>query len=79
MTINDQYGYYVTASYPNVMGCFSGTPDWSFFKFWDTAKWIIGGVIALLVALTGTIIFLVRRRRKIRIQNGNAESNGASK
>lgn len=33
MTINGQYGYYVTASYPNVMGCYAGTPDLSFFKF----------------------------------------------
>lgn len=33
MTINGQYGYYVTASYPNVMSCYSGTPDLSFLKF----------------------------------------------
>lgn len=79
MTINGHYGYYVTSSYPYVMGCYTGTPDLSFFKFWDTAKWIFGGVIAFLVALTGTIIFLVRRRRKITIQNVAADSNGASK
>lgn len=30
MTVNGQYGYYVTDSYPWVMKCFSGTPDPSF-------------------------------------------------
>lgn len=32
MTVNDVYGYYVTATYPWVVGCFSGTPDPSFRK-----------------------------------------------
>jgi hypothetical protein len=32
MTIDGQYGYYVTASYPWVMGCLRGTPDASFDK-----------------------------------------------
>ncbi|MGL6209414.1 MAG: YHYH protein [Paracoccaceae bacterium] len=32
MTVNGQYGYYVTDSYPWVMGCLSGTPDQSFAK-----------------------------------------------
>ena len=32
MTVNGQYGYYVTDSYPWVMGCISGTPDSSFNK-----------------------------------------------
>jgi hypothetical protein len=32
MTINGQYGYYVTESYPWVIACFSGTPDDSFDK-----------------------------------------------
>ena len=32
MTVNGQYGYYVTDSYPYVMGCFTGTPDSSFKK-----------------------------------------------
>ena len=32
MTVNGQYGYYVTESYPWVMGCISGTPDNSFNK-----------------------------------------------
>ena len=30
MTIDGQYGYYVTSSYPWVMGCISGTPHESF-------------------------------------------------
>lgn len=33
MTVNGQYGYYVTDSYPYVMGCYAGTPDPSFQKF----------------------------------------------
>jgi len=32
MTINGVYGYYVTESYPYVIGCFSGIPDDSFHK-----------------------------------------------
>lgn len=32
MTIDGQYGYYVTESYPWVIACFSGTPDDSFDK-----------------------------------------------
>ena len=32
MTVNGEYGYYVTDSYPWVMNCFSGTPDASFRK-----------------------------------------------
>lgn len=32
MTINGKYGYYVTESYPYVMGCFSGSPHQSFTK-----------------------------------------------
>lgn len=32
MTINGQYGYYVTDSYPWVLKCLSGTPDASFNK-----------------------------------------------
>ena len=30
MTIDGVYGYYVTDSYPWVMGCYKGTPDSSF-------------------------------------------------
>ena len=32
MTVNGQYGYYVTESYPWVIACFSGTPASSFNK-----------------------------------------------
>ena len=32
MTVNGVYGYYVTSTYPYMMGCFTGTPDDSFFK-----------------------------------------------
>ena len=32
MTVHGQYGYYVTDSFPYVMGCFSGTPHASFRK-----------------------------------------------
>jgi len=32
MNVNGQYGYYVTDSYPYVMGCYSGTPSNSFTK-----------------------------------------------
>jgi len=32
MTVDGQYGYYITDSYPWVMGCFKGTPDPSFNK-----------------------------------------------
>lgn len=32
MTVNGQYGYYVTDSYPWVLNCFKGTPDSSFNK-----------------------------------------------
>lgn len=32
MTVNGQYGYYVTGSYPWVIACFSGKPDTSFLK-----------------------------------------------
>jgi len=32
MTVNGQYGYYVTETYPWVLGCLSGSPDDSFRK-----------------------------------------------
>lgn len=32
MTVGGQYGYYVTDSYPWVVGCFAGTPEDSFLK-----------------------------------------------
>lgn len=64
MTINDQYGYYVTESYPYVMGCFKGTPDKSFFKFWSIAKWVIAGLVLLLIFAITISILIIRRRRK---------------
>jgi len=33
MTVDGQYGYYVTAAYPWILGCFKGTPNVSFNKF----------------------------------------------
>ena len=64
MTINGQYGYYVTATYPYVMGCFTGSPDKTFFKFWSIAKWIVAGVVLLLGLLVTLVVFVVRRRRR---------------
>lgn len=32
MTVNGQYGYYVTEKYPYILACFTGTPDMSFNK-----------------------------------------------
>ena len=32
MTVNGQYGYYVTDGFPYLVGCFTGTPDPSFLK-----------------------------------------------
>ena len=32
MTVNGQYGYYITDGFPYIIGCFSGTPDVSFNK-----------------------------------------------
>ncbi|MGI9278106.1 MAG: YHYH protein [Endozoicomonas sp.] len=32
MTLNGQYGYYITDRYPWTMACFKGTPDSSFSK-----------------------------------------------
>ena len=32
MTVNGQYGYYVTDGFPYIIGCYSGTPDPSFNK-----------------------------------------------
>ena len=32
MTVNGQYGYYVSDGYPYIIGCFTGTPDASFDK-----------------------------------------------
>lgn len=32
MTVNGQYGYYVTTEFPYLVGCYTGTPDPSFLK-----------------------------------------------
>ena len=32
MAIEGQYGYYITDSYPWVLGCFKGIPDGTFYK-----------------------------------------------
>jgi arylsulfatase A-like enzyme len=32
MTVNGQYGYYVTSGFPYLVGCYTGTPDSSFLK-----------------------------------------------
>jgi hypothetical protein len=63
MTVDGQYGYRVTGSYPWVMACFTGTPDPSFFKFWSIAWWVIGGLSALLIV---GVFFIVRRVRRAR-------------
>jgi hypothetical protein len=63
MTVNGHYGYYVTDSYPYVMGCLSGTPNQSFFKFWNVVPWAIGGIAGLLAVITALTIWFVRRRR----------------
>jgi len=33
MNVAGQYGYYVTDSYPRILGCLSGEPEISFRKF----------------------------------------------
>lgn len=43
MWVNGQYGYYVTDSYPWVMGCISGTPNASFSKGGGTGGPAAGG------------------------------------
>lgn len=32
LSVNGAYRYYITEEFPYVLGCFSGTPDGSFFK-----------------------------------------------
>ena len=65
MTVNGQYGYYVTKSYPYVMGCYSGTPDLSFFKFWGVAIPAISA-FAIVGTLLIVVAFVLIRRRRIR-------------
>lgn len=63
MTVDGQYGYYVTESFPYVMGCFSGTPHLSFFKFAHLVPWAIGGIAAILAVIAGLTAWFVKRRR----------------
>ena len=63
MTINGHYGYYVTDSYPYVMGCFAGTPDPSFLKSREFAGWGMVALGAFLIPASTLTFLLVRRRR----------------
>lgn len=64
MTINGQYGYYVTTSYPYVMGCYSGTPDMTFNKF-ESALNLAGLAFAVIgTMLIVLAVFIIRRKRK---------------
>ena len=65
MTIGGQYGYYVTSSYPYVMGCYAGTPNFSFAKTADSFPWITVSAIAIAMSLL-SLLFVVWRifRRK---------------
>lgn len=67
-TVNGEYGYYVTKTYPYVMGCYTGTPDYSFFKFQDVVIWVIAGLVLILGAVAGTVIAVVKRLRRKRKQ-----------
>lgn len=67
-TVNGQYGYYVTKTYPYVMGCYTGTPDYSFFRFQDIAIWVIAGLVLIVGAVAGTVIAVVKRLRRKRKQ-----------
>ncbi|MFM2433518.1 MAG: hypothetical protein RI974_258 [Actinomycetota bacterium] len=64
MTINGQYGYYVTSSYPYVMGCYTGTPDPSFMKANDFLPWIIASAVAIFSSLLLLIALVIRRRKR---------------
>jgi hypothetical protein len=66
MTVNGQYGYYVTDGYPYVMACYTGTRSLSFFKLWNIAKWVLCGLAAALVLVVTGVTLLVRRRRRKR-------------
>jgi hypothetical protein len=64
MTVDGQYGYYVTETYPYVMGCFSGTPDLTFYKWSLIPAWAIGIAAGLLIGLSVLLIGLLARRRR---------------
>ncbi len=68
MTINGEYGYYVTSSYPYVMGCYSGTPNLSFFKGWDVVIWVSVVLTAALSAAAVLLRLALRRRRRTQIK-----------
>lgn len=78
MTVNGQYGYYVTDSYPYVMGCFSGTPHQSFFKFGNVVPWAIGGFTGLVAIVTGLTIWLIRRHRTTSLKRLAPNLQGAT-
>jgi hypothetical protein len=57
------------------MGCYTGTPDYSFFRFQDIVIWVIAGLVLILGAVTGTAVMVVKRvRRKSKVENSAEES-----
>lgn len=76
MTVKGQYGYYVTKSYPYVMGCFSGTPDLSFSKIPNLIIWIIGASTIGVLAIITAIVLVIRRRRKKSKKNTGITKEG---
>jgi heme/copper-type cytochrome/quinol oxidase subunit 2 len=46
------------------MGCYSGTPDLSFFKFWNIV-WVSVAAIVTLIAIALTLVLIRKRRRKV--------------
>ena len=64
MTVNGKYGYYVTSTYPYVMGCYSGKPNQSFSKISNHFPWLISGAIAIFVSILALVLWIVFRRRK---------------
>jgi hypothetical protein len=74
-TVNGHYGYYVTKTYPYVMGCYTGTPDYSFFRFHEIVIWVVSGLVLLLGAVAGAVVVAVRRvRRNRKLANSARES-----
>ena len=63
MTVNGQYGYHVSTGYPYVMGCFTATPDVSFFRFYGIIGWVIGGLAIVLAIIAGFVTWMIRRKR----------------
>jgi hypothetical protein len=79
MTIDGQYGYYVTESYPYVMACFTGSPDKSFFKFWTIAKWVVTAIVVTLTLIVILIVILVKKRRSKNKEKLNPKNSTESK